>query len=117
MRLSACSVALFFAIACGGSDSTPTSTNGSNKTYDVFTLESAFSPSFLGVAAGDTVVFHITPGAMGDGHDVTFAATAGAPANVNVTLSGNVSRIFRTRGDFHYECKVHPGMIGEIQVQ
>ena len=116
MRLSALSAVLVLAIACG-SDSSPTSTTGTNKSYDVFTLESAFSPSFLQIKAGDTVVFRITPGTMGDGHDVTFAATPGAPPNVNVTLTGNISRRFGTRGDFHYECKVHPGMIGEIQVQ
>ena len=116
MRLSALSATLVFAIACG-SDSGPTSTTGSNKSYDVFTLSSAFSPNFLQIKAGDSVVFHITPGPLNDGHDVTFDATPGAPANIKVTLNGDISRVFNTRGSFHYNCFVHPGMIGDIQVQ
>jgi plastocyanin len=116
MRHNVFSAVLLFAIACG-SDSTPTSTNGSNKSYDVFTVSTAFSPSFLTIKAGDTVVFHITKAPDGDGHDVTFDATPGAPANIKVTLTGDISRVFNTRGTFHYNCFVHPGMTGDIQVQ
>jgi len=89
MRHSVSSAILLFAIACG-SESTPTSTTGSNKSYDVFTVSTAFSPNFLQIKSGDTVVFHITPGPMNDGHDVTFDATAGAPANIKVTLTGDI---------------------------
>jgi len=116
MRLSALFAALPFAIACG-SDSSPTSTKGSNKSYDVYTVATAFSPSTLAIAAGDTVVFHITKAPDGDGHDVTFDATPGAPANIKVTLTGDISRVFNTRGSFHYNCFVHPGMTGDVQVK
>src|SRR5262249_36376235 len=80
MRLSALSAVLLFAIACG-SESSPTSTNGSNKSYDVYTVATAFSPTTVTIAPGDTVVFHITKAPDGDGHDVTFDGTPGAPAN------------------------------------
>jgi plastocyanin len=116
MRLSAVSAVLVFAIACG-SENSPTSTNGSNKSYDVFTLSSAFSPSFLTISAGDTIVYHITPGPLNDGHDVTFDAVPGAPANIKVTLTGDISRVFNTRGSFHYNCFVHPGMTGNVDVK
>jgi plastocyanin len=116
MRLSALFAVLALAIACG-SDSGPTSTSGSSKSYDVFTISTAFSPSFLTIKAGDTVVYHITPGPLGDGHDVTFDATSGAPANIKVTLTGDISRVLNTRGAFHYNCFVHPGMTGDVQVQ
>jgi len=107
-----------FAIACG-SDSTPTSTgtHNTNKSYDVYTVSTAFSPSFLTIGAGDTVVFHITKAPDGDGHDVTFDVTPGAPANIKVTLTGDIARVFATRGTFHYNCFVHPGMTGDVVVQ
>jgi plastocyanin len=116
MRLSVLPAVVLFAIACG-SDSTPTSTKGSNKSYDVYTVSTAFSPSFVTINAGDTVVFHITKAPDGDGHDVTFDATTGAPANIKVTLTGDISRVFNTRGTFHYNCFVHPGMTGDVQVK
>jgi plastocyanin len=51
------------------------------------------------------------------GHDVAFKATPGAPANINVTKTGTASRVFTARGNFHYDCFVHPGMQGDIIVQ
>lgn len=116
MRPSAFLAVLLFAIACG-SDSAPTSTNGSNKSYDVYTVSTAFSPNSLTINAGDTVVFHITKAPDGDGHDVTFDATPGAPANIKVTLTGDIARVFNSPGAFHYNCFVHPGMTGDVQVK
>src|SRR5689334_13977563 len=108
-------VLLVLAAACGGSDA-PTNPSG-NKTVDVFTLASAFSPNFVQINAGDTIRFNITTAPNGEGHDVTFDAKAGAPANIKVTLTGVISRVFATRGTFHYNCFVHPGMSGDVVVQ
>jgi plastocyanin len=116
MRLSAVSAVLLFAIACG-SDKTPTSTTNTNKSYDVYTVATAFSPTSVSINAGDTVVFHINKAPDGDGHDVTFDGTPGAPANIKVTLTGDVARVFNTRGSFRYNCFVHPGMTGDVQVK
>jgi plastocyanin len=102
--------------ACGGSDSTnpPASTN---KSWDVYTLSTAFSPNSLTISAGDTVRFNIVPSANGEGHDVTFNTTpAGAPPNIKVTLRDTIALVFKTRGAFHYECFVHPGMNGDVIV-
>jgi plastocyanin len=106
------------AAACGGSDSTTSVTPPvTNKTVDVYTLSSAFSPTSVTLNAGDTVRFNIVPASNGEGHDVTFDANTGAPANIKVTLSAIVTRVFNTRGTFKYNCFVHPGMSGEVVVQ
>jgi len=106
---------LALAAACGSSDS-PTNPSG-NKSVDVYTLPEAFSPNFVQINAGDTIQFVITPGSENQGHDVTFDAKAGAPANIKVTLNGTIPRVFTTRGTFHFNCFVHPGMSGDVVVQ
>ncbi len=114
--ISLAATTLALLAACGGSDS---STNPAtpNKTVDVFTVNEAFSPTLVQINAGDTVRFNIVPALNGDGHDVTFDATSGAPANIPVTMNGVISRVFKTSGAFHYNCFVHPGMSGDVDVQ
>jgi plastocyanin len=104
-------------LACGGSDSTPTPPTSTNKTVDVFTLSTAFSPNFVQLAQGDTIRFNITPSSNGEGHDVTFTAKPGVPANIPVTKTGVITRVFNTKGTFHFDCFVHPGMSGDVLVQ
>jgi len=113
MRVIVCA-ALILAASCGG-DSSPTRP-ASNKTVDVFTVVVAFSPNFVQINQGDTVRFTIRP-TNGEGHDVTFDKTSGAPANIPVTLNGVIDRVFTTKGSFHYNCFVHPGMSGDVVVQ
>jgi len=115
MRVFVCA-ALVLAAACG-SDSGSTTPTAHNKSVDVFALPSAFSPSFVQIAQGDTIRFNIAPAQNGEGHDVTFDATPGAPANIKVTLNGVIPRVFSAKGTFHYNCFVHPGMSGDVVVQ
>src|SRR5262245_11026827 len=110
MRVSIAAAALLFTLSCGKSDSPTTPPAGSNTLYDVFALSTAFSPNLLQITPGDTVRFTIVPSQNGEGHDVTFDAKAGAPENIKVTLNGVFIRVFATRGSFHYNCFVHPGM-------
>jgi plastocyanin len=117
MRVSIAVAALLFTISCGSSDSPTTPPAGSNKSYDVVTVSNAFSPNILQIAPGDTIRFTIVPAPNGEGHDVTFDAKAGAPENIKVTLNGVFNRVFSTRGSFHYNCFVHPGMSGDVVVQ
>lgn len=49
-------------------------------------------------------------------HDVTFDAKIGAPASIPVTRGKVVTRTFTVVGVFAYECKIHPGMTGQITV-
>jgi plastocyanin len=112
-------VGLVLLAACGGGyDNSPTPPTSTNKLYDVFTIGDTFSPSFVTIAVNDTVRFNFAGGSDAMGHDVTFNATpANHPANVNVTKTGTVSRVFTAKGTFHYNCFVHPGMSGDVVVQ
>jgi plastocyanin len=120
MRVRIVFAVALIAAACGGSDggSTPVTPVSTNKAFDVYTLASAFSPTTLTISAGDTVRYNIAPVADGSGHDVTFQAKTGAPSSIPVTkTSAVIAKVFTTRGTFHYDCFVHPGMSGDVTVQ
>ncbi len=72
----------------------------------------AFSPFNTTIKVNGMVSFDFP----GDEHDVTFVAMAGAPASIPVTKNKVVTRTFSTVGVFPYDCKVHPGMSGQITV-
>lgn len=103
--------------ACGGSDSpgvvTPVTPGPSKDT--IFTVGIAFSPNTRTVTAGSTVIFAL--GFDGIGHDVRFAATAGAPADIPVTTRQYIPRVFTKAGSFSYICPTHPEMTGVITVK
>ena len=72
-----------------------------------------FVPFQVQLARGGTVtwVFGATP------HNVIFASTAGAPADINIVSDVSVSRTFPTIGNFRYDCTIHPGMSGTVDVR
>ncbi|MEO7366563.1 MAG: hypothetical protein ABIZ36_01315 [Gemmatimonadaceae bacterium] len=72
----------------------------------------SFSPFNSIVKVNGSVAFDFP----GDEHDVTFVSKVGAPANIPVTKSKVVTRTFTTVGVFDYDCKVHPGMSGQVTV-
>ncbi len=72
----------------------------------------AFSPFNTIVKINGSVAFDFP----GDEHDVTFVSKAGAPASIPVTKNKVVTRTFTTVGVFDYDCKVHPGMSGQVTV-
>ena len=117
MRVRIILAAALTVAACGGSDKGLVQPAPTNKSVDVFTLNTAFSPTTVQLNLGDTVRYNIVKASNGEGHDVTFDAKAGAPANIPVTLNATISRVFNTRGTFHYNCFVHPGMSGDVVVQ
>lgn len=49
-------------------------------------------------------------------HNVIFGAKAGAPADIQVIANTVVTRTFATAGLFAYDCTIHPGMSGEVNV-
>ncbi len=117
-------LASIVVVAACGSDSPTASGGGSkNKTIDIFTVVDVFSGPTGGtieaIAAGDTVRWNFTGGSDGQGHNVRFPAPrpAGTPADISVTKTGTVSRVFTTKGTFNYVCDVHPGMNAQIVVQ
>jgi plastocyanin len=54
---------------------------------------------------------------FGDAANVIFGAAAGAPADINITNDQDVSRTFPTLGTFRYDCTIHPGMSGVVEVK
>ncbi|MEO8560571.1 MAG: Ig-like domain-containing protein [bacterium] len=81
----------------------------------ISTTPEAFVPNLLTVPLGSTVVF-----AFGGGiaHNVIFDPTAvGRPTDIQIATNVNTARTFGTRGAFKFDCTVHPGMRGEIDVQ
>ena len=72
----------------------------------------SFSPFNTIIKVNGSVAFDFPSSA----HDVTFDAKNGAPASIPVTSGKVVTRIFTVAGVFPYECKIHPGMTGQITV-
>lgn len=85
----------------------PSQGNVSTTSGDIFT------PNKVMIGAGGQVTW--TFGATI--HNVTFAPSAGAPANVSDTYSISVSRTFNQTGNFNYNCTIHAGMSGQIVVR
>jgi plastocyanin len=105
------------AVSCG-SDNTPTTPSGTNKTWDVLMIADSFSPFSQTIAPNDTIRWNFSGGSDGLGHNIRFfPKVTGAPADLPVQKTGTASSVFKTKGDFRYVCDVHPGMIGEIIVQ
>jgi plastocyanin len=74
----------------------------------------SFTPNTLTVPVGTQVTWEWQ--GTTSAHNVTFAATTGAPANIGNATSGSVSRMFNTAGTFNYQCTNHAGMTGSVTV-
>jgi plastocyanin len=77
------------------------------------TTESVFTPATVDVGTGGSVTW--TFGSLA--HNVTFRGTVGAPANIPATTSASASRTFNTPGTFNYDCTLHAGMTGVVNVR
>ena len=73
----------------------------------------AFSPAGVSIALGSSVTWVF--GSVG--HNVTFDAIDGHPADIPGTNANtSVSRVFGTAGRFDYHCTIHPTMTGYVIV-
>jgi plastocyanin len=73
-----------------------------------------FSPFLTTIGVGGMVTFRF--GSVD--HNVIFDPTKlGRPADIQITRNVNVARTFNTRGLFVYDCTVHPGMSGQVDVK
>jgi large repetitive protein len=72
-----------------------------------------FVPFLVQIARGGMVtwVFGAVP------HNVIFASATGAPADINIVSNVPVTRTFATIGTFRYDCTIHPGMSGVVEVK
>ena len=73
-----------------------------------------FTPATIELTAGGTVTFDF--GAVA--HTVYFDnAPPGAPANITAASANEtITRTFATAGQYRYNCHIHPGMAGIINV-
>ena len=76
------------------------------------TAGSQFAPEEVGITREGSVTWRFDLL-----HNVTFASTPGAPANITDRGSGTESRQFNTVGTFNYSCTIHPGMSGRVVVR
>ena len=72
----------------------------------------SFTPAQVRIAVGGTVTFQF-PSLP---HNVIFDPVAGRPTDIQTTANRNVDRVFAVEGTFPYDCTLHPGMSGVIQV-
>jgi plastocyanin len=111
------------AAGCGGSDSPTPPPTATNKTVDVVTIQESFVQPLVTLAVGDTVRWTFQKSSSdGLGHDVHFnPRIAGTPADIGSPgkpiTSGTQTRVFDSKGDFHYVCDLHGGMTGEVVVE
>jgi plastocyanin len=100
--------------ACGGGSDGPTDPPGGEPTLNatVSMPGLSFTPFTTTIKRTGTVSFEFpqTP------HNVIFAQVAGRPADIQVTSNVTVARTFNTLGLFAYDCTLHPGMKGEVNV-
>jgi plastocyanin len=81
--------------------------------YTVSMLPNSFIPVSFVLAIGGTVTFDFPPGID---HNVIFAPTPGAPQDIPQTRNVKLTRTFTRAGTFAYDCRIHPGMTGEVIV-
>jgi plastocyanin len=115
LRFLLTAVAASALAACGGGDGgapiePPT---GTALVDTVFMPGDFFSPPSLTIVKGGTVWFDFPA----RDHNVSFDRRTGAPADIPPTINRLVSRVFPAAGTFPYECRLHPGMMGEIVVR
>jgi plastocyanin len=109
-------------LACGGggdggggiTNPPPNPPNPPSATASVTLGAASFNPSSVTITRNGTVTWNNTSGVD---HNVTFASTTGAPANVGTHNSGTNQRTFGTAGTFNYSCTLHGGMNGAVVVQ
>ncbi len=111
---------LLLLVACGGDSAadtptTPTTptTPGAPRTAEVTMGPAFFLPPSTTIAVNGTVTFDFFGGVD---HNVLFERKAGAPADIQQTRNVRITRTFATAGTFPYDCRIHPGMVGEIVV-
>jgi plastocyanin len=110
------------AQACGGEGGGyggPTDPGGGAAPSAAATVQATpairFTPATVELTAGGTVTFEF--GAVE--HNVYFDnAPPGAPANITApSTNQSITRTFPIAGQFRYDCHIHPGMTGIINVR
>ena len=72
----------------------------------------SFIPIEVTIRVGEQVFFEF-PQTI---HNVIFENKPGAPQDIQQTRNVTVARTFSVAGQFHYDCTLHPGMVGSVTV-
>ncbi len=110
IKVLCAAVTIVFSLACGGGGGD--GIVGPPETVTVSMPGNSFSPFNATIRVNGIVRWEFPS----DDHDVVFVEMTGAPANIPVTTRATVSRTFSTVGVFPYDCRVHPGMSGQVTV-
>ena len=103
-------------VACSDDDN-GTTPNGSNNgngdppVNEVGMSPTSFLPSQLSITAGETVTWNNTDSML---HTVT---SEDGLFDANVQPGASFSYTFESAGTYAYECTLHPGMVGTINVE
>lgn len=72
-----------------------------------------FVPLIVEIAVGGTVTWRFGT----EPHNAIFVPAPGAPADINIVSNVDVARTFTVAGTFRYDCTIHPGMSGIVDVR
>ncbi len=72
----------------------------------------SFTPFTTTIKQGGAVTFEFPQVP----HNVIFTPKTGVPADIQVTSNVRIARTFATVGLFPFDCTLHPGMKGEVNV-
>jgi plastocyanin len=116
MRLGLVMLGSLFITACGGAGYSGTSTGPVGPpviTTSVEMRNTAFNPGVIQVSPGATVTFTNNDGFN---HNVTFGSAA--ITSIGEFATGSRTAVMpATAGTYSYQCTIHPGMTGSINVQ
>lgn len=106
-------VALFAGSACGGDkkeSSTPTTSTGKAPAAVIKATGTTWEPDEVSIAVGDVVKFDIEGSVV---HDLKGDEGLFHKASSKFV----VEKQFDKAGTFSYQCTIHPGMTGTIEVK
>ncbi|MFN8579724.1 MAG: putative Ig domain-containing protein [Gemmatimonadaceae bacterium] len=72
-----------------------------------------YVPFVVQIQRGGTVTWRFES----EPHNVIFQQAVGAPPDINIVSNVDVARRFDTVGVFRYDCTIHPGMSGRVDVK
>jgi plastocyanin len=117
-RIGIIALAIGFAAGCGGGGGS-TGPDPAPSAVEITTVpvdgQPRFSPSNAELAVGGTVTWRI-PAAATIEHNVTSNTNAWV-ASPDLSAGQTFQVTFPQAGEFLYQCTIHPGMVGRVEVR